>query len=30
LVTAVIAMEKLIPKPELIIRLSGIIAVIGG
>jgi predicted metal-binding membrane protein len=30
LVTALIAMEKLMPKPELIVRLSGIIAVIVG
>ena len=30
LVTAVIAMEKLMPKPELIVRLGGIIAVIVG
>jgi predicted metal-binding membrane protein len=30
LVAAVIAMEKLMPKPELIVRLSGIIAVILG
>jgi predicted metal-binding membrane protein len=30
LVAALIAMEKLMPKPELIVRLSGIIAVIVG
>jgi hypothetical protein len=30
LVTAVIAMEKLMPKPELVVRLSGIIAMIVG
>jgi len=30
LVTAVIAMEKLMPRPEVIVRLSGIIAVIAG
>jgi hypothetical protein len=30
LVTVVIAMERLLPKPELIVRLSGIVAVIVG